>query len=135
MPHHHAASCCCGQLKLTYDGEITKSSICHCFACQMRTGSVFGAQTRLERAKATIEGRSTIYERTGDDPLDGSVKFHFCPTCGSTVFWELSGMTESVIAAVGAFQNPQFPPPTFSVYEARKHAWVTVPDSVTEHWD
>ena len=35
---------------------------------------------------------------------------------------------------VGAFADPSFPPPTRSVYEERKHAWVTMPDGI-EHWD
>lgn len=31
---------------------------------------------------------------------------------------------------VGAFAAPSFPKPIFSVYEARKHAWVSVPEDI-----
>ena len=39
---------------------------------------------------------------------------------------EISGDT------VGAFAEPGFPAPAFSVYEERMHPWVVMPDSV-EH--
>ena len=129
----HNASCCCGQLTLTYDGELPSSSICHCFACQQRTGSVFGSQAGFDRTKVTTLGDFTKYVRTGDS--GGTATFHFCPKCGSTVFWRVSGMPEKVIIAVGAFANSEFPAPTFSVYEDRQHPWVELPESVTVHWD
>lgn len=64
----HEATCCCGQLKVIYEGEITKTGICHCLQCQKRTGSAFGVQTRLEKSKVTISGDSTVYQRSGDEP-------------------------------------------------------------------
>jgi hypothetical protein len=107
----HQASCSCGQLKLTFIGEITRSSICHCLACQQRTGSAFGIQTRLERGNVSIEGNFTKYERPTDE--GDHVKFSFCPTCGSTVFWEIDDLPDSIIVAVGAFANPEFLAPHF----------------------
>ena len=53
------ASCSCGQLSVTCEGEPVRISICHCNACQKRTGSVFGTQARFPREQVTIEGRST----------------------------------------------------------------------------
>ncbi len=130
----HTATCSCGELKLIYDGEIKKTSICHCLECQKRTGSVFGVQTRLEKAKAAIEGKSTEYIRIGDG--GSKIRFHFCPKCGSTVFYylEADGFMDSVIVPVGAFANPDLPAPTFSVYKARKHHWVEIPKSVVDDW-
>lgn len=125
------ASCCCGQLVVTCQGEVRGSSICHCFACQQRTGSAFGVQVRYPQAQVTARGRSTVYRRKGDE--GEGVVFHFCPDCGSTVYWELGGMPDSVIVAVGAFCEPGFPPPVFSVYEDRMHPWVALPESVEEH--
>jgi len=109
--------------------------MCHCFACQQRTGSVFGVQARFHREQVTrIEGRATPFVRKGDsgDP----VTLHFCPSCGSTVYWELSGMPEMIAVAVGAFADPHFPAPQYSVYEARRHPWALMPDSMdVQHMD
>lgn len=131
----HEASCSCGQLKLKYEGEIKRTSMCHCFECQKRSGSVYAVQTRLEKKLSSVEGKSTEYIRTGDE--GGKMRFHFCPTCGGTVFYyiDAEGFQESIIAPVGMFSNPNLPAPTFSVYRARKHHWVDIPKSVTDDWD
>jgi len=60
------ATCSCGQLSVTCEGEPVRISMCHCLECQKRTGSTFGAQARWPREKVTISGSSTQYVRVGD---------------------------------------------------------------------
>ena len=100
-------------------------SICHCLACQRRTGSVFGVQARFDAEQVTIEGESREF-------LRGKAVFRFCPDCGATVFYTIEGMPESVAVPVGAFADPSFPPPVRSVWEERQHPWVRLPDEI-EH--
>jgi hypothetical protein len=119
------ASCSCGQLTAQVVGEPVRVSICHCLACQRRTGSVFGEQARFPRGNVTVSGASTEYVRVGDE--GSRMKFHFCPTCGSTVYYEADDLDAFLAIPVGAFADPDFPAPRVSVYEARKHRWVTVP--------
>ena len=73
------------------------------------------------------------WRRTGDD--GGTITQRFCPTCGATVCYDIDAMPGMIAIPVGAFADPTFPAPTFSVYEARKHAWVVVPDEGVEHWE
>ena len=115
------ASCSCGQLRLMCEGEPVRISICHCLECQKRTGSVFGTQARFVRECVKFEGRATQWTRRGDS--GGAAIFHFCPVCGSTVYWEPAGLPGFVSVAVGAFADPSFPPPGVSVYEERQHPW------------
>jgi hypothetical protein len=68
--------------------------------------------------------------RVGDE--GNRIAFRFCPQCGATVYWSFKGHEEFVVVAVGAFAEPEFPAPTVSVYENRKHAWVVAPSHV-EH--
>ena len=124
------ASCSCGQLTVTVHGDPVRVSICHCLACQRRTGSVFGEQARFHREGAEIKGESSTYLRVGDS--GGRITFHFCPKCGSTVHYMLDGRPELIAIPVGAFADPTFPSPRFSVYEDRKHSWVVVPEDI-EH--
>ena len=107
-------------------------SICHCLACQKRTGSVFGVQARFPLGAVTIEGQSREYAQAGDS--GGIARFRFCGSCGATVCWEADGVPGFVIVAVGAFADPGFPPPQVSVYEERKHSWLGLPDDM-EHFD
>jgi hypothetical protein len=106
--------------------------MCHCLACQRRTGSAFGVQARFPRDQVSIEGRSTQYRRTADS--GNQVTLHFCPVCGSTVYYLPDQEPDLVAIAVGAFADPTFPAPRVSVYEARRHAWVAVPADA-EHYD
>jgi hypothetical protein len=128
------ASCSCGKLEVTCEGEPVRVSICHCLACQKRTGSAFGAQARFERAQVTrIEGPETSYVRTADSGQTAT--FHFCPSCGATVYYELAAVPGFIAVAVGAFADPQFPAPRVSVYEARRHPWAAMPSLDVEHHD
>lgn len=124
------ASCSCGKVTVTTRGEPTRISVCHCLACQRRTGNVFGAQARFPKGDVVIRGESTPWVREADD--GGKITFHFCPTCGSTVYYETEGIEDSIAIPVGAFADPTFPPPKFSVYEERMHSWVVMPQDV-EH--
>ncbi len=126
------AACSCGQLTLIAEGNPTRISMCHCLACQRRTGSVFGAQARFPRDSVRIEGDSSRYVRTADS--GNQITFHFCPSCGSTVFYHQDQDPEQTAVPVGAFADPEFPPPTVSVYEVWQHPWVGVPEGV-EHWN
>ena len=126
------AQCSCGQLTVTCEGEPVRVSICHCLACQRRSGAPFAQQARWAADKVTILGRTTTYARVGDS--GGNATFQFCPTCGSTVAFTVEKMPGFVAVAVGAFAEPGFHAPVISFYEARKHGWVSVPDSI-EHVD
>lgn len=124
------ASCSCGQLTARVTGEPVRVSICHCLACKQRTGSAFSHQARFHRADVVPSGVSSTYVRAGDE--GPGARFHFCPTCGANVYLEPLAMPGFISVPVGAFADPAFPPPTVSVYEDRKQAWVVVPDGV-EH--
>ena len=130
MPVRHAP-CTCGQLTVTTRGEPGRISVCHCLACQRRTGSVFGSQARFPAQGVAVSGRSTCYVRVGD--AGGRARFHFCPVCGDTVYYTLDAQPDVVAVPVGAFADPAFPPPLVSVYEARMHPWVRMPEDIEHH--
>jgi hypothetical protein len=123
-------SCSCGQLSVACEGEPVRVSVCHCLACQKRTGSAFGAQARFPREKVSIEGTSTAYARFADS--GNKATFHFCPTCGSTVYYWIGH--DFIAVPIGAFADPLFPAPKFSVYETRQHGWIVIAADV-EHFD
>lgn len=126
------ATCSCGKLSIQVRGEPVRISVCHCLACQKRTGSVFGAQARFADEGVTIAGASCEYARTGDEGT--TARFHFCPECGATVYYWMDAVPGFIAIPVGAFADPGFPPPRVSVYEERQHPWVRLPDDI-EHFD
>ena len=76
MTTRHAA-CSCGRLYLTIEGEPTRIAMCHCLACQRRTGAVISNQARFRREQLAITGNSTTWVRTAES--GNALTYHFCP--------------------------------------------------------
>ena len=125
------AACSCGQLRLTATGDPIRISMCHCLACQRRTGSAFGIQARFISNQVRVVGRYRDFTRISDDGEDRT--FHFCPDCGGTVFYTLSTLPDIVAVPIGAFAEPAFPPPTISVFESRRHPWLAMTAAMEHH--
>jgi hypothetical protein len=134
------ASCNCGQLRVTCTGpDPDRVVMCNCYLCQKQTGSPFSVQARFPNEQVKIEGKSTAWNFDGATPLpyrtcsssDGItnsppdvVTSHFCPTCGSTVYYYRKSDPARTGVRVGAFADPTFPPPMGSGLEEYKHRWV-----------
>jgi hypothetical protein len=101
-------------------------------------------QARIPREQVTIEGEST----TWTFPVEGAepaafrscdsfgVTYHFCPECGSTVYWESPVVPEVIGVAVGSFTDATFPAPVISGFEAYGHPWAMNPSELPlAHYD
>jgi hypothetical protein len=84
-------------------------------------------QAGFRSDQVEVAGRYSDYVRISDEADRKEHAFHFCPECGSTVFYREDDV---VVVMVGAFADPSFPPPVESGYDSRRHHWVTLPDSV-----
>jgi hypothetical protein len=132
----HTASCRCGQLKATVMGEPVRVSVCHCLNCKKRSGSAFAVQARWPKAQATLEGRSSAFVKVADS--GNKATFHFCPDCGSDVYYEIDGkfddkFNDLLAIPLGAFDDPFFLTPQYSVWESRKHDWLEIVGDEIEH--
>lgn len=80
-------------------------------------------QARYPRENVSVaNGTSRTFSRKADS--GNTVTFHFCPDCGTTLYWELSGFPDVIAIAVGTFTDPAFPAPKVSVFEGRRHTWL-----------
>ena len=119
------ASCRCGQLKAMVTGDPVRISICHCLNCKKRSGSAFAVQARWPADQVNIEGESKGFELVADS--GNRAAFHFCPNCGSDVYYEINGKFDGLVAIpLGAFDDPYFAAPEYSVWEKRKHDWIEI---------
>jgi hypothetical protein len=124
------AACHCGQLRLEVTGEPFAVSICNCLACQRRTGSAFGMQAGYRPEQVQVVGSYKDYSRISDEADRKEHVFHFCPECGSQVFYTEPTEPDLIVVSVGAFADPSFPPPTESGYDSRRHPWIRLPDTI-----
>ncbi len=128
----HLAECRCGLVTARCEGEPVRVSVCHCLACQRRSGSAFSAQVRFATEAVTITGEVRVFERRADS--GNMIRDRFCPACGSTIAYLLEDQPELTAVPLGAFVDPAFSrQPRFSVYERRKHAWVSVLGEAVQH--
>jgi hypothetical protein len=122
------ATCACGRLRATCEGEPEQVWLCNCAQCQKRTGSVYSVHAYFERARVRTEGAATLFRRSSD--AGRWVVTAFCPACGSTVYWEAERAPGRVGVAAGAFADPDFPAPQGAVWTENKYRWVPLPEGI-----
>jgi hypothetical protein len=125
------AQCVCGGLSLTVRAPAQLVAVCHCLACQRRTGTSFSVNAFYAAETVEVSGTASQFVRVADSGR--KVRMHFCPTCGSTVYWKPDADSEIVGVAVGALGNPNFPAPSLSVFEQSRHRWVTLAEEVERY--
>jgi len=116
------ARCCCGALRAETTGEPAGVAVCHCTECQRRSGSVFAANTYFRHEQVRTEGPSKVYVRDGEEGR--KVRIHFCPECGTSVYWHADFLPRHIGIAYGAFADPSLAPPSLSAWEETRHPWV-----------
>jgi tetratricopeptide (TPR) repeat protein len=90
-------------------------------------------QAGFKAEQVQIVGRFNDYARISDQADRKEHVFHFCPDCGSQVFYTEPSEPGRIVVSVGAFADPSFPPPTESGYDSRRHPWVGLPESIERH--
>jgi hypothetical protein len=71
------AACLCEQLTVSCSGDPAQVTLCHCLACQRRTGSTYGIAAFYPRENVRVAGDATTYTRQSDSGYP--VTFYFCP--------------------------------------------------------
>ena len=87
-------------------------------------------QAGFNADQVQVAGRFSDFARISDEADSKEHVFHFCPDCGSQVFYTEAAEPDLIVVSVGSFADPSFPPPTESGYDARRHHWVALPDSI-----
>jgi len=127
----HSGTCSCGRIAITAGEEPQTVSMCHCLLCQKRTGSTYSVHAYFATENVTVEGTTKVHARKGDS--GAYVYFHFCPDCGSTMYWEVEASPGKTGIPVGVFADPAFPPPSVSIFVPHKHPWVSVPEGIAQN--
>ena len=120
------AQCACGGVTATTSGEPEIVSLCHCLACQRRTGSPFGVGAYFPHNAVTLSGKTKTFVRKVEN-TGRTITNHFCPDCGTTVYWMADLRPNHIGIAVGNFADPQFKAPARAVWTQHKHEWIALP--------
>ena len=81
--------CHCGNIKYETAGPIIKCSYCDCLGCQKATGTLKAAFVTVQWAKFKVTaGQPAEFRSNSGAKCDRHGVWHFCPKCGTQVFWK-----------------------------------------------
>ena len=116
------ARCACGALSAVATGEPIRNSVCHCLDCKRRTGSAFAWNAHWPAEQVETRGEPGVASRSSEEGY--WCRHYFCRACAVSVWYEIERRPGVISIPVGAFADPDFPPPTIEVYGERRCAWL-----------
>jgi hypothetical protein len=116
----NSAACSCGQLQVSVEGDPMRIALCHCLACQRRTGAVISNQARFRRDQVAITGNSTKWMRKAES--GNAMTYHFLSDV-----WLDAVLGERRLPGNSQYRNWQLRRPTFSAPNHRGMGAVTSP--------
>ncbi|MEO1689296.1 MAG: GFA family protein [Pseudomonadota bacterium] len=96
----HRASCLCGAVRITVEGDLPPPSACHCSICRKISGHV-EASTDVPKDRVRIEGESALTWHASSE----KVRRGFCSICGSSLLFD-PPHRDWIAISMGAFDGP-----------------------------
>jgi hypothetical protein len=128
------ARCLCGALTATVRGAPASVYLCACRNCQTKSGSAFSYAAVFAADAANIDGAHRAFRYTGESGR--WIENHFCPACGTAVFFISEGLPGTIGLAAGCFAgdgNPASDPaliPQRLYWLTSKPDWVCAPAGI-----
>ncbi|MDG1739395.1 MAG: GFA family protein [Paracoccaceae bacterium] len=123
----HRASCQCGAVQATSVNDPIMVAACNCVACQKKTGSAFGSGVFFKQADVALSGDTWKWTRTAES--GNELTQHFCPNCGTTVFWMNAGRPGVVALSLGCIDGP-IQQPNKVVWAEHQRDWLSFDESI-----
>jgi hypothetical protein len=114
--------CACGAVRYECSAEPLLVVNCHCRDCQQSGGAPFATVLMVPKAAVTLKGEAKYHQVKADS---GNVSTRgFCPTCGSPLFGQPSGMPIELIGLRAAsLDDSSWVRPTMDMYTASAQPW------------
>ena len=80
--------CHCGQVRYEAPGPVVKCSYCDCGGCRKATGTLKAPFVTVHREGfALAQGETREFQARSGESCDAHGTWHFCPDCGTQIFW------------------------------------------------
>jgi hypothetical protein len=130
-PRHLAGGCQCGAVRYEIIGEPVSLYVCHCRECQKQSSSAFGISVIVKRSDFRVtRGEVKLWSRATDS--GGTLACAFCPTCGSRLWHEAIGATDTVSVKGGSMDEPPDLQSACHIWTARKLPGVVIPEAARQ---
>jgi hypothetical protein len=120
--------CYCGQIRYTFDGEVTAGMQCHCRECQYITGGHPNVLVILpETDFSYTQGEPKSFSRSD---LDNPVTRFFCSNCGTAIGTKSPAAAGSMIVKVGTIDDPSFFKASVAIFTKDAQSFHHIPDGI-----
>lgn len=115
--------CHCGTIRFRITGPEPHTGYCHCRDCQKVSGAP--AQTWMDVRLVNFEVLSeapSVYKSSDKG------RRHFCPICGSQLYFSSLDDVDFVYPQVGALDDPELVKPSMHIWTDSQISWFKVDD-------
>ena len=120
--------CQCGAVRYEVSGDPLALYVCHCRECRKQSASAFGISLIVPRAGfRVVGGTPKIWSRGTDSGR--TLRCAFCPECGSRLWHEAEGRSETISIKGGSLDEPPDLGVAIHIWTTRKLPGVTVSGS------
>jgi hypothetical protein len=117
--------CHCGAIRYSIDSELKHSSVCHCIDCRRTTGALTTGWLGYPSEGLTVEGKTQVYNSSE------GVERHFCPGCGTSLFYFNEAMMPGVVDVMTTtLDDPENYPPQLHVQMGDALPWEATLDEL-----
>ena len=102
--------CLCGAVRFVVRGAPWRVGLCHCLDCRKHSGALFSALAIFPENAVDVTGETQAYAGR-----------HFCPRCGSSVFFRSA---DEIEINLGSLDAPDQFTPSYELWTARREAWL-----------
>lgn len=125
----YEGSCLCRSVQYEVAGELGDFGYCHCASCRKASGTAYGANSPVDRARFRIvRGQDSVREYQSS-----SGKFRaFCSTCGSPLYAYLASSPEVLRIRLGSLDTPFTKNPRAHTFVSDKASWEPIADKLPQ---
>ena len=132
MQGMQTGACQCGEVRYESVGGPSGLYVCHCRECQKQSSSAFGISFIVPRAGFRVtQGVPRFWVRATDS--GGQPKCAFCPNCGSRLWHEPEGGSETVSVKGGTLDKLPDISSAIHIWTSSKLPGIDIPTDVQQY--
>lgn len=127
-----SGGCQCGAVRYESSGYSRTLYVCHCTECRKQSASAFGMSLVVQRSALHVtKGTPQFWTRRADSGR--RIRCAFCPDCGSRLWHEREGISETVTIKAGSLDDPLDMRSAVHIWTSHKLPGVVIPEDALQY--
>lgn len=122
-----SGQCHCGAVRYEMPAETIHKALCHCSDCRRHSGAPLVAWGLVRSEQLKVEGETKDYASSEHG------RRHFCPTCGTALFYTNETVFPGQIdVQIATLDDPDAIVPEAQIQRAERIGWMDRLDEMTK---